>query len=745
MATVDIAALYEELTGEELVKVSKTEWHGKCLVHDDSKPSCHYNPEKGVFHCKSCDARGNHQHMVMRVHGLDKAGARKWLIEQKFMTEGDKSHRSWDNVDRLYSYTDASGETVLYEVARWDNPKAFGQRVPIGKNQWKYNLDGVTRVPYQWPLLAREVKRGNDVIFVPEGEKDVETLLALGLAATTSAQGANWEWPDEWAQYFAGAKTVVIIADNDEAGLKAAHQRANVVRQTVMDVRVIERMPGVAEKGDVTDWFAIAGNTEEKLRALVDATPEYVPAPIDDALGLVLNDMNDLGAGMWFSAKMRDSLRFIIDAREWVSFQGGVWVPKARERERAKHALDMLRDAAQLYAGPRAADLAEFAEKCRTRHTIDNVLKNAEQGEQLGMFADEFDTNPLLFNTPNGTLDLGDVGRDNTKLLRSHDPDDYIRLMSPVKFDPLAECPNFAGWLLGCCNGDRELFEYMQMLMGSCLEGRPGLRRMYFIYGPKGTGKSTFVRILEALLAEYQTSMDFATVAQSKFVNGGSARADEMDLKGRRAVFCSEVSEHARLDVAKIKQFIGGDSKTARGLYSKNIDKFKFEATLIMVGNNFPHIVADESFWDKFKTIPFTRPIEAEDPEFEARELYPELPGILNFALDGLRMLRARNYRIQDPAAVVALREKEMEAQDPFAEWAASSLEFVPGAEFRRDLAYENYCEWAVRTKAGYIQKKPAMTKWFKERHKIEPQGANANPYFVGVRPRAQPVREAPF
>lgn len=69
----------------------------------------------------------------------------------------------------------------------------------------------------------------------------------------------------------------------------------------------------------------------------------------------------------------------------------------------------------------------------------------------------------------------------------------------------------------------------------------------------------------------------------------------------------------------------------------------------------------------------------------------------------------------------------------------------MPGAEFRRDLAYENYCEWAVRTKAGYIQKKPAMTKWFKERHRIEPQGANANPYFVGVRPRAQHVGEAPF
>jgi len=52
-----------------------------------------------------------------------------------------------------YHYTDKQG-VVLYEVLRYE-PKGFRQRRPDGKGGHIWNLDGVRRVPYRWPELAK--------------------------------------------------------------------------------------------------------------------------------------------------------------------------------------------------------------------------------------------------------------------------------------------------------------------------------------------------------------------------------------------------------------------------------------------------------------------------------------------------------------------------------------------------------------------------------------------------------------
>jgi len=59
------------------------------------------------------------------------------------------------------------------------------------------------------------------VVFIAEGEKDVEALRALELevgykVATCNFDGAG-KWKDEYSPYFA-RKRVVIFPDNDEPG-----------------------------------------------------------------------------------------------------------------------------------------------------------------------------------------------------------------------------------------------------------------------------------------------------------------------------------------------------------------------------------------------------------------------------------------------------------------------------------------------------------------------------------------------
>lgn len=168
-----------------------------------------------------------------------------------------------------YTYTDEAG-SVLYAVER-RTPKGFTQKTPNGKGGWTPRLGDVRRVPYHLPELLAGIA-ANRLVFIPEGEKDVETLERHGFLATTSSGGAPWPWPAEWAKYFAGAR-VCILPDNDGPGKKSAAQRARILSSAAA-VRVVE-MPGLPDKGDVTDWIETQGHTAEELKALFKAAPMW--------------------------------------------------------------------------------------------------------------------------------------------------------------------------------------------------------------------------------------------------------------------------------------------------------------------------------------------------------------------------------------------------------------------------------------------------------------------------------------
>jgi len=118
--------------------------------------------------------------------------------------------------------------------------------------------------------LLAEPERG---VIVVEGEKDADALAKLDLLATTNAGGAG-KWTQEHAQHLAGRR-VVIIGDNDAAGRQHAQGAAASLYGVASSVRVAE-LPGLQEKGDVSDWLAM-GNGKAELIALIKGTPEWTP------------------------------------------------------------------------------------------------------------------------------------------------------------------------------------------------------------------------------------------------------------------------------------------------------------------------------------------------------------------------------------------------------------------------------------------------------------------------------------
>ena len=163
-----------------------------------------------------------------------------------------------------YEYKDEHG-TLLFQAVRRE-PKDFRQRRPDGAGGWVWNLNGAKRVPYRLPEL---LEAGSErVVFVVEGEKDVETLMGLGLVATCNPGGAG-KWRDSFSHYLEGRR-VVVVPDNDGPGHKHAEEVAASVAGVATEVRIVE-LPDLVDKGDVTDWVQ-AGGTKAQLHELFKAT-----------------------------------------------------------------------------------------------------------------------------------------------------------------------------------------------------------------------------------------------------------------------------------------------------------------------------------------------------------------------------------------------------------------------------------------------------------------------------------------
>ena len=250
-------------------------WEAFCPAHENS-PDGHKRSlsigrgedGRALFNCHAGCDKGD----VVKAIGLSMAD----LFVSK--NGGKKPKASRGKIVRAYDYIDADG-TLLYQVVRFE-PKDFRQRRPDGKGDWIWNLKGVPRVLYRLRELLAADK--DAWVFVVEGEKDADTLVSLGLVATTNPGGAG-KWSKLADDVALKNRRVAIVPDCDEPGRKHAEDVAHHLHGKAADVRIIglDAIDGFTGK-DPTDWVeSLDGRTPEELsRALVsmvDTACSWVP------------------------------------------------------------------------------------------------------------------------------------------------------------------------------------------------------------------------------------------------------------------------------------------------------------------------------------------------------------------------------------------------------------------------------------------------------------------------------------
>lgn len=166
-----------------------------------------------------------------------------------------------------YDYVDEHG-SMLFQKLRYvdeNGKKTFRQRKPNEFGGWEFSLGDVPKVLYNLPAVVK-AKRDGLTIWLVEGEKDANTLIEMGLIATTAPGGAG-KWLDIHTEALSGA-LVEIVADRDEVGVVHAMNVAKILNENGCDAAVWIS----AEHKDITDHL----NAGLKIEDIVEVTPEIV-------------------------------------------------------------------------------------------------------------------------------------------------------------------------------------------------------------------------------------------------------------------------------------------------------------------------------------------------------------------------------------------------------------------------------------------------------------------------------------
>lgn len=178
-----------------------------------------------------------------------------------------------------YPYKDAQG-IVLFRKIRLEpgvngKDKSFYWERQDENGHNINNLKGCRKILYRLPELLDGIS-ANKIIFLVEGEKDVDRLVSKGLVATTTSESLYWS--KEFTEILHDAD-VVILYDMDKTGLQRKDLLCKELYGKVKRLRVVD-LPGLKYQEshglDVSDWLA-QGHTTNDLLETVNNTPNYHP------------------------------------------------------------------------------------------------------------------------------------------------------------------------------------------------------------------------------------------------------------------------------------------------------------------------------------------------------------------------------------------------------------------------------------------------------------------------------------
>jgi putative DNA primase/helicase len=431
--------------------------------------------------------------------------------------------------------------------------------------------------------------------------------------------------------------------------------------------------------------------------------------------------LTDLGNAERFRERYRNRLRYWAAKETWLEYNGKRWngVRARQIVKRAEHdTVRAIQDEAEAVRKSGRRDVPDalpgsldylfeqkrngteilYSDKIarwgRSSESLKNISALSKLGDAyLAVYTDELDADKMKINVNNGTLVVARKSDGDYISFQSHDPADLITKISPVDFDPGAQCPEYDKFLTRV-HPSEAMRIFLHQWLGLSLTGDVSEQKLVYLYGFGANGKSVLMDTAGYIAGDYGETVPIETFLDSgRARSAGQASPDLAILPGVRMLRTSEPEQNSKLAESMVKLVTGGEPMLARHL-NKGFFKFYPQFKLTISGNHKPKISgADDGIWRRFQLVPFNVSIPKEERDRKLSEkLINEASGILNRLLDGLRLWCDRG--LIEPDEVTAATAEYRSLSDPLSRFLSACVETSPSDRIQSSVLYAVFEAW---------------------------------------------------
>lgn len=260
-----------------------------------------------------------------------------------------------------------------------------------------------------------------------------------------------------------------------------------------------------------------------------------------------------------------------------------------------------------------------------------------------------------------------------------------------LDFDPDANAPAPMAWhefLHQLFDGDLESLDLLQEWFGYCLTGDTSQQKMLLIVGPRRSGKGTIARVLAKLIGTGNVCGPTTSSLAGPF--------GLQPLIGKSLAIVSDARFHGENIATVVERLLCISGEDTLTVDRKNITSvtLKLPTRFMFLTNEFPRL-SDSSgaLAGRFVILRLTKSFYGREDTRLTDRLLAELPGILNWAIDGWRRLHQRGHFAIPSSVQDVVREIE-DLSSPVAVFVRDECIVGPGFRVLIDALYEAWRRW---------------------------------------------------
>jgi len=280
----------------------------------------------------------------------------------------------------------------------------------------------------------------------------------------------------------------------------------------------------------------------------------------------------------------------------------------------------------------------------------------------------------------NGLLDVEEYLAGSADLL-DHTPNWFSCNCLPYCFDQNAVCPRWLEFLEQVFDGDPERIACLQQWLGYNLITDNRHQKLAMLIGPPRSGKGTTMAVMSALLGKHN-------IASTSLASLGGRFGLE-PLIGKLAALIDEGHlgkfSDTSLVLERLKAISGGSEQTVdrKGLAAMPSVALKVRFTIAL--NELPRLSdSSAAMRSRLLVLPYFNSYEGQEDIGLLDRLLAEIPGITNWALQGLRLLKTAG-RFKNPAAGQKILRDFVYLSSPIQAFLDDCCEVGDGKEVRRN------------------------------------------------------------